>query len=170
MTEILKRVVRSPITFALLTAVWCIVIFGFSAENAEQSSSTSAEVIVDICEITVNGYEDLEPAQQQEIVSGMQFEVRKLAHFSLYLVLGILSLMTVRRLRKPAFAVRFPPLTAIIFCALYAASDEFHQLFSEGRSGQITDVILDTSGAAVGCALALLAAFVFRKVKTRKAT
>ena len=28
--------------------------------------------------------------------------------------------------------------------------DEFHQLFVPGRSGQVSDVILDSAGAAIG--------------------
>ena len=39
---------------------------------------------------------------------------------------------------------------AVILCAALAASDEFHQLFVPGRAALISDVILDTAGAALG--------------------
>ena len=34
--------------------------------------------------------------------------------------------------------------------ALYAVTDEFHQLFVPGRSGQFSDVVLDSAGALAG--------------------
>ena len=37
-----------------------------------------------------------------------------------------------------------------LITAGYAATDEFHQLFVPGRSGQVSDVILDSAGAATG--------------------
>ena len=37
-----------------------------------------------------------------------------------------------------------------LIAAGYAATDEFHQLFVPGRSGQVSDVILDSAGAAIG--------------------
>ena len=35
----------------------------------------------------------------------------------------------------------------------YAATDEMHQLFVPGRSGQVSDVLLDSAGAIAGLAL-----------------
>lgn len=37
---------------------------------------------------------------------------------------------------------------------LYAATDEFHQLFVPGRAGLFTDVLIDATGAAIGLLLA----------------
>ena len=47
-------------------------------------------------------------------------------------------------------------------CALYAVSDEIHQLFVSGRSCQLTDVLLDSAGAFVGHLLYQLKLRVFR--------
>ena len=41
-------------------------------------------------------------------------------------------------------------LLSIFLAFLYACSDEVHQLFVAGRSGQASDVLLDTFGAMVG--------------------
>ncbi|WP_165044636.1 VanZ family protein [Adlercreutzia sp. ZJ138] len=38
---------------------------------------------------------------------------------------------------------------------LYAATDEFHQMFVPGRACMATDVLIDSTGAVVGVALAL---------------
>ena len=47
----------------------------------------------------------------------------------------------------------------------YAVTDEFHQLFVPGRSGQMTDVMIDSGGALVG----LLALHVIRMfIENRK--
>ena len=43
----------------------------------------------------------------------------------------------------------------------YACSDEFHQLFVEGRSGQFKDVLIDTSGGIFGSLLAILKSKIF---------
>lgn len=47
-------------------------------------------------------------------------------------------------------------LTAAGLAILYACSDEFHQLFVEGRAGLVSDVIVDSVGAVLGLALFLL--------------
>ena len=48
--------------------------------------------------------------------------------------------------------------------AAYAATDEFHQLFVPGRSGQFSDVVLDSAGVLAG--LLILAAV--RKIRGRQ--
>ena len=47
-------------------------------------------------------------------------------------------------------------LAAWIGSAFYAMTDEFHQLFVPGRSGRVADVLLDSTGAAVGVCLFLI--------------
>ena len=42
---------------------------------------------------------------------------------------------------------------SVLFCVLYASFDEFHQLFVDGRCGQLSDVIIDSSGSIVSCFL-----------------
>jgi VanZ family protein len=54
------------------------------------------------------------------------------------------------------------PLTAWAAGTLYAGTDELHQLMTDGRSGQWTDVLLDSSGVLTGVALALLILHVVR--------
>lgn len=56
-----------------------------------------------------------------------------------------------------------------IIAALYAASDEIHQLFVPGRSGQLSDVILDSAGALAGVAAFAVICWLIncRKAKTR---
>lgn len=48
---------------------------------------------------------------------------------------------------------RWSPAQALAMCALYAASDEFHQSFVRGRSSSINDALIDILAALVGVAL-----------------
>lgn len=41
-------------------------------------------------------------------------------------------------------------LLALLICILYAISDEIHQIFVPGRSGEIRDVVIDSSGSSTG--------------------
>jgi len=41
----------------------------------------------------------------------------------------------------------------VLYCALYAVSDEAHQLLVSGRGGQLSDALLDSVGVAVGIGL-----------------
>jgi VanZ family protein len=47
-------------------------------------------------------------------------------------------------------------LLSVTFCIIYAISDEIHQTFVLGRSGEAIDVILDSVGASAGIVLRLL--------------
>ncbi len=86
--------------------------------------------------------------------------LRKLAHFGLYFVLG---LSLTNALRDQRLVPNVP--AAIVLNALYAASDEFHQSFVAGRGPQVSDVLLDTAGAATG---ALLMGALYLMVRKRR--
>ncbi|NIM92547.1 MAG: hypothetical protein GTO18_02370 [Anaerolineales bacterium] len=47
-------------------------------------------------------------------------------------------------------------IIALLMAILFALSDEFHQSFVQGRNSSLTDVFIDTMGAAVGLAVALV--------------
>ena len=97
------------------------------------------------------------------------FFVRKGAHFTEYMILGVLLFLFYYEWRPKLFQVpqkenthimqlrlRRIWFTAWITGTLYAAGDEFHQMFTGGRSPQVRDVCIDSSGVAVGCLLALV--------------
>ena len=52
--------------------------------------------------------------------------------------------------------------------AAYAATDEFHQLFVPGRSGQLKDVLIDTAGGALGLGLLALILYLKRRRKMKE--
>lgn len=82
------------------------------------------------------------------------FLVRKTAHFTEYAILGILFYLNLRHHSSQKQSPKLFAL-AILFSALYACTDEFHQLFIPGRTGQPFDVLVDTLGATFGCLVVL---------------
>lgn len=84
----------------------------------------------------------------------MQFVVRKLAHFSEYLVMGVLAFQALPALRnKSAKGHRRAMVACALVVALVPVADECIQLFVPGRSGMVRDVLIDMAGALCGLAL-----------------
>lgn len=142
------------------------LIFLLSSQNAAVSSGTSGNVIRLIAGIFRPGFGSLPAAEQAEIVASLQFLARKSAHFSIYMILGVLSFLAVISYEKLLFAIRLATSSGI--CLLYAASDEIHQLFIPGRSGEVRDVMIDFSGAVLGIALSMLVFLLICRIKKKR--
>ena len=72
------------------------------------------------------------------------------AHFSEYLVLGILLVNALRSHMTLGKAIA----CAIVCASAYAVTDEYHQLFVEGRYCDVADWLTDTLGASLGAGIA----------------
>ncbi len=135
--------------------LWCALIscmsliFYFSSQKATQSKSTSSRFIKTIVRI-IDFNDKLSEEEIDAISENLSTLVRKTAHFSIYALLGVLSSLLLSQYK--IYGMR-QFLFAILFCFLYACSDEIHQLFVPGRSGEIKDVFLDTFGGAFGCGI-----------------
>jgi VanZ family protein len=101
--------------------------------------------------LVVMGVIFLLSAQPSDEVDRAWWDVglRKLAHFSEYAVLTALWWRALRGLGT-RFAVALAAAVAISLA--YAASDEFHQTFVDGRKGTPVDVLIDFTGMAVAAA------------------
>jgi VanZ family protein len=136
--------------------LWSVLIYSMSAQPAAVSNGLSkgmTEVIIEHAEKVVPN-EDFNLGKLNHIV-------RKNAHFFLYLILAILVTYALRqsgREGKSAYGL------ALLISALYAISDEFHQLYVPGRGAQISDVLLDSAGALVG----IVGDIVIRRVPIRQ--
>ncbi len=151
------------ITVALLIS-WMAFIFSLSSQNSNASSNTSGRVIRTVAQVIYPDFEELSSEEQQEVISSFQFIVRKTAHFSLYFILGFLAFMSTISYRKLKLKIR--ALLSYSICLLYAVSDEVHQLFVAGRSGEIRDVLIDFSGAFLAVLiLTLLSRYIKRIYK-----
>lgn len=160
MEEIFIKAFRL-ITCVLLIA-WMALIFSMSAQNATESDKTSGNVIESVLSVIYPGFDGLSEESKAELISSFQFIARKTAHFSLYAILGLLSFLTVISYRNLKFGLRSALSAAI--CLLYAASDEVHQLFVPGRSGEIRDVCIDFCGSLLMIMILALSARYIEKI------
>jgi VanZ family protein len=77
----------------------------------------------------------------------MHYAIRKLAHFTEYLILSVLLYRALRGGRR--WNLRAAGI-AIGIAGVYAIGDEFHQWFVPGRTAAATDCLIDFSGAMAG--------------------
>ena len=86
-----------------LIALWMSTIFGFSAENGEQSQSLSDKITVQVVHILKSDYEDMNVKAKEEYFNTVSFIVRKTGHFGEYGILGVLIstfLLTFEKIRN----------------------------------------------------------------------
>ncbi|HJB01897.1 MAG TPA: VanZ family protein [Candidatus Mediterraneibacter merdavium] len=136
--------------FLILAVLWMAVIFSFSARPAEQSTGDSRWAGHMIGQLFVPGFGDWSDKEQEAFAEKVDYPVRKTAHAMEYAVLGLL---TAGAYIRRGTSIRKGILVPWGIAALYAASDEFHQLFVPGRSGQVSDVVLDSAGVLAGVLL-----------------
>lgn len=127
----------------LLVIIWSLFIFTNSNQNGESSTGNSNKLISKVVSILTNVEEGTK--EMDEIVEKFNLPVRKTAHFIEYFLLAVFVVYALLTLNVPSYLI-----IAIIYSVLFAISDEVHQLFIDGRSGQLSDVLLDSSGALIG--------------------
>lgn len=160
-----KKVYFDRIVSVLLLSLWMVFIFVLSNENAGTSSNTSGQIIKKIAQVVDRDFVKLPLAQQNSIIENWQSFVRTSAHFMEYIVLGFLAANTVRAFK---FKQKFIYWLPVLFCCLYAVSDEIHQIFVPGRSCQFQDVVVDTIGGVVGTVSFLVLMWIIKKIINRK--
>ena len=150
--RLIVRIVLLVLIVALMTT-----IFILSHQPADVSSEVSGGFIYRVLNFIMSGFGSLSEGQRAEIVDSLQYFVRKCAHAFSYALLGglLMGLMATFDYEKLFKATR--PAFAIAF--LYSVTDEVHQLFVEGRSGQVSDVLLDSAGAVCGILIVMLCVF-----------
>ena len=136
----------------ILSVLWMCLIFYFSHQPSYNSDKTSNDVIDKLINIVekVSNYEFNE--EELNIINkSLVFPVRKSAHFIIYLILGILFYNLIRLYMNKNFKIL---IISILMCVIYACSDEIHQLFIFGRSGELRDVLIDSIGSLLGVMIA----------------
>lgn len=130
-----------------------VVIFVHSAMPAEVSSVESSV------------FERLVASVLGVAPESVTFAVRKCAHFTEYLVLGLFMMLAAihSRRQKKLF---FTGLVTWIIGTAYAISDEVHQLFVPGRSCELRDMCIDAAG--VLCGGLIIAAIRHRRMRKRE--
>ncbi len=125
---------------------WCGFIFIMS--TAFFSAENTALVIDPVLRFLIPGIS----APHVEALHGL---IRKSAHVTEYFILGIFFFRAIHLGSRDKKALRsaFFAAAAVV---LYAATDEFHQLFVPSRGASVIDVGIDSSGGILAQIASLL--------------
>ena len=132
---------KSFLKYWLPLLIWLGVIFvgSTSVMSAEHTSRYIVPFLI-----------WLKPGMSPNAIWTILVITRKCAHVIEYTVLAVLlwrALRSVPVLRTKTFIVFG---AVLLGCALFAASDEFHQTFVKSRTPSVRDVLLDVGGALLG--------------------
>lgn len=149
---------KKIIIYILLSIICMIAIFSLSNKNTTQSNHMSKKLLYHV----VTMYEKVShhSVDKEELIDKLNYPIRKLAHFSIYFLLGIFVYQVALLLD-----VKQKELVATMICMIYAVTDEIHQLFVLGRTAQVLDIVIDTCGSLVAI---LLIRAIRKKIKVMK--
>ena len=172
--DVTKRKARLLLALyaACMLAIMAFIFF-MSAQEGEESSAMSDAIAQWLLSLFVPGFGSWEPAAQEQLFATLTLLVRKAAHMFEYAVLAVFATLTFQQaaqVRRWAAAGESAgvnssrgtlpswkhALAGFGLAAAYAATDELHQLFVDGRSALAGDVLIDACGAAIGAVLVML--------------
>ncbi len=137
------------ISAVVLLAV-LVTIFILSAQNGEESSSTSG-FFTKLIEAVFGQ-------------SANEAIIRTLAHFCEFAGLGFLMCNFIFALKD-----KLRPFLSILFSVGYAVTDEIHQFFVPGRACQLSDLAVDSCGVVFGIAVFCIIVYIISEIKHNKA-
>ncbi len=140
----------------LLTLVWVIIVFFLGQQTGTESAGVSGRVVEWLTTVF--------PALK-DMGDSLHLVVRKLAHAFAFFLLAVLALSAARR---TFHRQRRATLWTMAVIALLAAANEVEQNFIPGRCMSALDVLIDFSGALVGCIFVHLAAWLRGKYKGKR--
>jgi VanZ family protein len=122
----------------LLVLAWAAVIFTFSTDTF--SSEHTQGVVLGILHVMI-------PRASENTLLTLHTLLRKCSHVGEYFIFGLLLF---RAVRAPEHGWQWRwAFLAMLIAALYASSDEMHQIFVPSRGASVWDALLDTGGASV---------------------
>ena len=152
----------------IIAIICCIIIFSFSAVPATASTKQSKGLTYNVIKL-LNGNK-LSEKELTKLTKKVNPLIRKIAHFSIYMILAIFTYMFIEELniksKSEKERLRKNILYTCIFCIIYAVFDEIHQIYVPGRTGKAIDVIIDTLGSCMGIVILLLNNFI--KIRCKK--
>jgi VanZ family protein len=140
-----RTMMRKRWFFGILVIAFSTLIFNITSSPAATSKNTSSVIRA-------------ETNAPPNIVLKLDFGIRKMAHITLFGILAILLLLAI-------WELRYAPLIAWFITTLYGATDEIHQIFEPSRTPKVTDVFIDSAGAAVAILLVYLLRMTISNIK-----
>jgi len=122
------------IILIILLIIWMITVYCFSNQKGETSGNTSGRFIKGILKIFSKDI-------SEEQVQKLQLPIRKLAHFTIYAIGGLLAIILLNQYNIPLIQ---KILYSQLIISTYAMLDEFHQSFIPGRTASVWDVLIDS--------------------------
>lgn len=159
----MKNIIVRAITIILLLMTF-FTIFGFSNQDGETSGNLSRKVARKIIDFFPSIRGKSEEAKNK-IVEDIQPIVRKMAHFSIYTLVGMLMMVFMNTF---SMKLKWKIYISAIVGAIYASSDEIHQSFIPDRTPAITDVIIDTAGVMIGIFIVILIVMIATKREKKR--
>lgn len=156
---------RKVVLAFLGVVLWMILIFAFSSQQTIQTNELSMNVTEKI--IGTKAAIEVQKSDPDNIAVKWNTAIRKSAHFTLFLMLGVLVMNLIQAIMKERYRGLKPYAVAFLICLLYAFSDEFHQMFVPGRNAVLTDVLIDAAGVLVGLGCFRLLLKISEIVKTK---
>lgn len=153
----MNKKTRNTIIFGVLTVALTVFIFTNSLRPGDDSSAQS-DIITNIAENILNFFGiSLD-------YSSLSHFIRKLAHFSEYFILGIVSSLFLKQFKNKFLIILSP-----VYCFIVAVCDEFiMQAITEGRGPMWFDVLIDSSGAIFALLVVLSVYFLINLKSTKK--
>ena len=147
------RLNLKKIVYLIVTILVVMFIFYNSIQNGESSSNASTTVLNFINNI-INSI-------------GLNFKlegyfIRKLAHFVEFFTLGVFLMLTFEAFTNKIFSIIGFPMFFAIFIPVI---DEYIQIYSDGRTSSVKDVLLDFFGAMIGIIIVSLCFVLNKKYK-----
>ena len=155
----------------VLVIVWMFVIFYLSSMTSVESNSKSKKIATKLIESTEERSNKKVSSIKESVSSNVDSNllikntnivIRKCAHVSEYFILYLLLINLFSSLIKNKRMLLY--LIGLVICFIYACTDEYHQLFVDGRTGQFIDVLIDT----IGPIIAFLEIIILSKITNKK--
>lgn len=131
----------------ILLILWTIVIFYFSHQPANKSN----EISKSISNVIIESFNDINKVNLSINIKNLNHIIRKISHFWEYTILGILMYLASIKINIPK---KNKLIWCVLFCILYAITDEVHQAFVPGRGPKVFDVVIDAGGSLFGVLMA----------------
>lgn len=143
-----KNLILKRIIFISMMLVTFFSIFNFSSQTGKESGNVSNKVTTVIVKVLVRN-----EASRDKYITKLEPIVRKLAHFSIYTIVGfaIMGMFCTFDIRN-----KYKLIFSLLIGVAYAVSDEIHQMYIPERGPSIIDIGIDSVGVLTGAFIMII--------------